>query len=149
MRQISAEDLRSFHARYYQPENCVLAVVGDITSDDAFARATRFFSSWTNATPPAMALLAEPKPSQERQVIAVDKPDAVQTEFRIGNLAVPRNSPDYLALSVANEILGGALGKPIVQGIAQSSGTYVRRFQRSCVSSQRGGLGCQELHSDS
>jgi len=40
-------------------------------------------------------------------VIAVDKPDAVQTEIRIGNLGVPRNSPDYLALSVANEILGG------------------------------------------
>jgi len=125
VREISAEDLRSFHARYYQPENCVLAVVGDITSDDAFARATRFFSSWTNATPPAMALLAEPKPSQERQVIAVDKPDAVQTEIRIGSLAVPRNSPDYLALSVANEILGGPSENRLFKALRSRQGlTY-------------------------
>lgn len=60
--QINAADLRAFHARYYQPENCVLAVVGDITVADAFARATRFFSSWKNTSPPAAALLARPSP---------------------------------------------------------------------------------------
>ena len=40
-------------------------------------------------------------------MVAIDKSDAVQTEIRIGSLGVPRDSPDYLALSVANEILGG------------------------------------------
>jgi zinc protease len=125
VRQISAGDLRGFHAHYYQPENCVLAVVGDIPSADAFARASRFFASWTNTTPPAMALLAEPNPSLERQVIAIDKPDAVQTEIRIGSRGVPRNSPDYLALSVANEILGGPSENRLFKALRSRQGlTY-------------------------
>jgi zinc protease len=31
----------------------------------------------------------------------------VQTEIRVANLGVPRSSPDYFALSIANQILGG------------------------------------------
>ena len=50
---------------------------------------------------------ATPTPYAERRVVAIDKSDAVQTEIRIGTLGVPRDSPDYLALSVVNEILGG------------------------------------------
>jgi predicted Zn-dependent peptidase len=40
-------------------------------------------------------------------VVAIDKTDAVQTEIRIGALGVPHDSPDYLPLTIANEILGG------------------------------------------
>jgi zinc protease len=104
---ITAEDLRSFHMHYYQPANCIFAVVGDIPAPDAFARAARFFSTWENLAAPATTPAAAPARPGARRVVAIDKPDAVQTEIRIGNLGVPRNSPDYLALSVANEILGG------------------------------------------
>ena len=37
----------------------------------------------------------------------VDKPDAVQTEIRVGQLAIPRKHPDYLAWDLAVQILGG------------------------------------------
>ena len=59
---------------------------------------------WQRARPSA---LRRTTPSGERRVVAIDKSDAVQTEIRIGNSGVPHDSPDYLALSVANEILGG------------------------------------------
>jgi outer membrane lipoprotein-sorting protein len=37
----------------------------------------------------------------------VNKPDAVQTELRVGQLGVPRSHPDYMALNLAIRILGG------------------------------------------
>ena len=105
--RITAKDLRDFHRRYYQPANCILAVVGDITAKDAMALAAKYFRGWKNGSEPAAAPSGAPAPSDERRVVAIDKSDAVQTEIRIGSLGVPRDSPDYLALSVANEILGG------------------------------------------
>ncbi len=122
---ITAEDLRSFHTHYYQPANCVLAVVGDIPAPEAFARAARFFSTWKNVAPPTPLPPAAPARPGARRVVAIDKPDAVQTEIRIGNLGVPRNSPDYLALSVANEILGGPSENRLFKALRSRQGlTY-------------------------
>jgi zinc protease len=81
--------------------------VGDITTQDAMALASRYFTGWANGGQPPAALTGAPTPYRERRVVAIDKRDAVQTEIRIGTLGVPRDSPDYLALSVVNEILGG------------------------------------------
>jgi zinc protease len=107
VRRIRAQDLRDFHRRYYQPANCILAVVGDITVKDAMELAAKYFSAWKNGNVPAGAPSGDPAPSGERWAVAIDKSGAVQTEIRIATPGVPHDSPDYLALSVANEILGG------------------------------------------
>jgi zinc protease len=104
---ITAQDLRDFHQRYYQPHNCILAVVGDVTAKKALELAGKYFSKWQNSGEPGAASSAVPTPSSQRRVMAIDKSDSVQTEIRIGNFGVPHDSPDYLALSVVNEILGG------------------------------------------
>ena len=83
--RISAQDLRAFHRRYYQPANSILAVVGDITAKDAMALADQVFlpdGKWQQAR---CAALVAPAPSGKRRVVAIDKSDAVQTEIRIGS----------------------------------------------------------------
>ena len=53
--RITAEDIRDFHRRYYQPANCILAVVGDITAPDAMALAAKYFcrlEEWQRSRPP-------------------------------------------------------------------------------------------------
>jgi len=123
--RISAQDLRDFHRRYYQPANCILAVVGDIDFQEAMALATKYFGGWTHGREPPAAPSAAPTPSDHRRVIAIDKSDAVQTEIRIGSLGVPHDSPDYLALSVANEILGGPSENRLFKALRTRSGlTY-------------------------
>ena len=41
------------------------------------------------------------------RIFVVDKPDAVQTQIRIGRLGIPRDNPDYIPLTVTNQIFGG------------------------------------------
>ena len=102
---ITADDLHAFHERNFVPNNAILAVVGDVTADEAFANADRVLGSWARKDLPEPTVADPPLPT--RRVVVVDKPDAVQTEIRVGQLALPRNHPDYLAMDLAIRILGG------------------------------------------
>src|SRR5262249_12231944 len=42
-----------------------------------------------------------------RRIVVVNKPDAVQTEVRVGHLGLPRKHPDYTSVNLAIRILGG------------------------------------------
>ncbi|MBI4164983.1 MAG: insulinase family protein [Acidobacteria bacterium] len=106
LRRLSRRDLEAFHARYYQPDNCILAVVGDISQGDALARVEKFFGEW-KGTAPSSSLPPAGSERIWRRIVVVDKPDAVQTEIRAGNRSVRRDSPQYYALTVANQVLGG------------------------------------------
>lgn len=132
VRRIRAEDLRAYQARYYRPSNCVLAVVGDITTQEAFAQAEKYFGDWANG--PALVATTEAAASPApRRVVAIDKPDAVQTEIRIGNLAPPRNSADYNPLSVANQVLGGPAANRLFRALRTRQGlTYGASTDLEC-----------------
>ncbi len=69
----------------------ILAIVGDITSEDAFAQAERVFGDWPRGELPPPKPIDPPPPT--RRIVIVDKPDAVQTEIRVGQLAIPRKHP--------------------------------------------------------
>ncbi|MGH9398484.1 MAG: M16 family metallopeptidase [Terriglobia bacterium] len=107
VRSLSRRDLERFHDRYYQPSNAILVVVGDIGTERAFDLAQKYFGGWkdSEALPnPQPAPLAAPK---SRRVVVIDDPNAVQTEIRVANVGINRSSPDYDALTVANQVLGG------------------------------------------
>ena len=63
------------------------------------------FGDWQRRTLPPSQFVAPPEPT--RRVIVVNKPDAVQTEVRVGHLGVKRNHQDYMALNMTLRILGG------------------------------------------
>lgn len=102
---ITRDDLVAFHARYFVPNNAILAIVGDVTAADAFASVEKVFGGWTRRELPASTSMAPPDPT--RRVVIVNKPDAVQTEVRAGHLGIRRNQQDYMALNMALRILGG------------------------------------------
>jgi zinc protease len=107
IRDISKETLREFHARYYQPSNALLVIVGDISASTAFALAKKYFGGWQNGQPiPPIKSLSAPS-SLSPRVVAIDDPNAVQTVIRIADRAIDRTSVDYPALMIANQVLGG------------------------------------------
>jgi zinc protease len=104
--RITRADLGAFVATYFAPNNSILAIVGDVEDDEAMDAAERVFGDWVRqATLPVPVLPAPPKPA--RRVIVIDKPDAVQTAVRVGQLGVSRRTPDYMALNETMRILGG------------------------------------------
>jgi zinc protease len=105
MAGITREDLVAFHQTWFAPNSTILAVVGDVSADDAFKEAERTFGSWPRRDLPAATPQEPPAPT--RRVVVVDRPDAVQTEIRIGNVAIPRKHDDYVALDLAVRVLGG------------------------------------------
>ncbi len=102
---ITRADLVDFHQRYFVPNNAVIAVVGDVTGEEALEGVKKAFGDWQRKDVPADTFMAPPDPT--RRVIIVNKPDAVQTEIRVGHVGVPRRHDDYLSLNLATRILGG------------------------------------------
>jgi zinc protease len=102
---IVRDDILVFHTRHFAPNNAILAVVGDVTADEAFTAAKKVFGDWQSHEVTAEQYIDLPDPT--RRVIVINKPDSVQTELRVGHLGIQRKHQDYMALNLAIRILGG------------------------------------------
>jgi len=103
---LTRDDIVNFHKKHYVPNNAILAVVGDVKSDDVINKVKAKFSQWRGAevTPPSFV---DPPAIKGHQILLVDKPDLTQTYIRVGHLGIERKNPDYFAVRVMNYILGG------------------------------------------
>lgn len=120
---ITREDLTAFHARYYVPNNAMIAVVGDVDVDVAIAGVLRAFGAWVpgrlTAPPPPVF------PAPERRVVVIDKPDATAAEIRMGQRVPGRRDAAYLATDLAVRILGGEGGNRLQRVLRNQRGlTY-------------------------
>lgn len=121
---ITRDSVAKFYADYYRPGNAVLAVVGDFNSADMEKLLTSQFSTWSaGAITPVK--VAEPTPVTGKRLLLVDKPDATQTYFRIGNVGISRTNPDRIYVQVINTLFGGRFTSMINSALRIDSGlTY-------------------------
>ncbi|RKU10450.1 hypothetical protein C6501_13935 [Candidatus Poribacteria bacterium] len=103
---ITVDDLKAFHAKYYQPDNIMLAITGDFETETLIAQLEKVFDGWDNAKiefPHISDVENAPKPSVN--YIMKDLP---QTTMLIGHFGIKRTPdfPDFFALRVMNDILG-------------------------------------------
>jgi zinc protease len=103
--RITRDDLVAFHKAWFVPNNTLLAIVGDLTADEAFAAAQKAFGSWAKRDVPVIKPIEPPPPTQ--RIIVVDRPGSAQTEIRVGHIGVARTHADFLPLDLAVRILGG------------------------------------------
>lgn len=120
---ITRDDLVKFHKAWFGANNAILAIVGDVKAEEAFAGAERAFGNWARAEQTVIKPVDPPPPT--RRVVIIDRPGAVQTEIRAGNIGLPRESPDYMALNLALRILGGEGGNRLHRVLRSERGlTY-------------------------
>lgn len=142
VKKIQRDDLVKFHDSSYAPNASLMAFSGDITPERAFAIAEKYFGSWEKKDLPAEEPSA-PAPLSGVHFIVVDKPDAVQTQIRVGKLGIRRDNPDYLPLLVTNRIFGGGFNSRlntevrVKKGLTYgaSSGFAANRFAGQFVAS--------------
>ena len=123
LRNIKRDDIVGFYKANYAPGRAWMAIAGDVTPDEGFALAEKYFGSWN--APAAPDATIPPPPAPKAQVLIVDMPNAVQTQIVVGHVGVPRNHPDYLALVMANQIFGGSFNSRINMKLRANEGlTY-------------------------
>ncbi len=107
VKKLQREDFVKFHDGNYAPNQAVLGFAGDIAPEDAFAIAEKYFGAWPKLDVAAPTPQA-PSNATGTHVWLIDKPDAVQTQIRIGRIAIRRADADFLPLDVTNHIFGGS-----------------------------------------
>lgn len=123
---ISLDDVKEFYNKYMIPNNAYLIVVGDIDVAEAKQLSTEYFSNW-EADPNFKTHVPEfSSPPAHNSVSLIPKEGAVQSVIKISStLRYPHNSPDRLAASVMNTILGGYFGSRLNKNIREDKGyTY-------------------------
>jgi zinc protease len=103
--KVTRQEMAEFYQRRYGPNNCVVAVVGDITEAETVALMNEYFKGWKRAEAKAGE---HPRPPAIKRTIVrkLDK-NITQANIAIGHVGISRGDPDYYAVSVMNYILGG------------------------------------------
>lgn len=120
------DDVRAFHARAIRPGAATLIAVGDCDHAAMVRLASEAFADWTGTVD------AEPGDGgslpRSARLNVVPRPRAPQSELRIGQVSVARDTPDYHPLVVANTILGGQFVSRINLNLREDKGlTYGAR----------------------
>ena len=103
---ITHDDVTGFYHRVYTPANAVIAVVGDFNSSDMEAKLKQLFGAWKGTAPASVSVPAL-KPVTGKHVLLVDKPDATQTYFILGNIGLSETDPDRAPVHIVNTLFGG------------------------------------------
>jgi zinc protease len=124
---MTVDDVRAFHTGAIRPSVATLIAVGDCEHDDMVRLATDAFADWQGTSTDGDVSGAAVLPQSPRLNI-VPRPKAPQSELRIGQVAVGRDTPDYHALVVANTVLGGQFVSRINLNLREDKGlTYGAR----------------------
>lgn len=118
---ITRDDLVAFHRGHYIPNGTILAVVGDVKPEDALARVESRFGAWARGADlqfPQVNAAARDKPV----LVVIDKPDAVQTEIRVGEVGIAFRDPDLFSAQVFDGIVGSGPDSRLYQEIRQKRG---------------------------
>ncbi len=105
--RIARSHLLDYHRRMYRPRGAILVVAGDFDGATLRRLLDQWFGGWEGSGEIGSELSAAERVSPG-SLIAIEWPDAAQAEIRFAGVGMPRSSPDWVAGSVANYILGGS-----------------------------------------
>ena len=103
---LSRDDLARFHAGRYEPGRAAIVVAGDVDPDEIARRLDARLSGWRPSGEAPDIVPPIDGPGRPRMIL-LDRPGAAQAVIRVGHIGTDRLDPDYNALLLFNQILGG------------------------------------------
>lgn len=108
LNRITLDDVKAYYEKYFVPGKAYMVIMGDVKFNDVKQKVTQYFGAWKKAMPPT-SLYVEPGNVAKTQINFVDVPNAVQAEVSfVNSVKLTMNDPDYFAVLIANEIVGGS-----------------------------------------
>ncbi|MEZ5024607.1 MAG: pitrilysin family protein [Chitinophagales bacterium] len=122
---ITREDVVNYYKNYWSPKNAHLAIVGDITVEEAKTLTNQYFGSWKGENLPKHSYDL-PKAPEETTVVLVDRPQSVQSEIRVSYpIDLKLGDKDFFAVTLLNQILGGGASARLHLNLREDKGyTY-------------------------
>jgi predicted Zn-dependent peptidase len=129
---IGRDDLVAWHRTYYRPDRTILGLSGDFEPEAALALVREVLGDWG-------APAAEPAPDGSDApfreapapgVFVAEKGDINQSNIALGHLGIVRSHPDFYAVEVMNEILGGSMASRLFSEVRTRKGLAYAVFGR-------------------
>jgi zinc protease len=129
VKKLTQKDLLSYHGAHFAPNNAFMVVVGDVTAEQVQAKVTQLFGTWKKKAATEAKYPAPPARSA-REIIVIDRPASVQSQIIIGNLALKRNDPGFIPLTVANQVLGGSAASRLFMDLREKRSLTYGAYSR-------------------
>lgn len=115
---IQRQDLQDFHAHHYGPQGMVVTIVGALHANQAVDAVAAALGDWLNPNQTLPPELPSTPSLLETVRQQVNIPGKSQADLMIGATGPARCSPDFLAASLGNSVLGqfgmfGRIGKVV------------------------------------
>lgn len=104
--KLQREDVQAYVRAHLGGDRLILSVVGDFDAKQLAAKLEAALGGWARAASP-VPVAPPTQPVKGRRVLLVDKPDATQTYFWLGNTSVARTDASLVDVNLANTVLGG------------------------------------------
>ena len=121
--RINRENIADFHKRIYVGRNIAVIVSGEFDAAQVKTKIAEAFGH----VPSGEAFEWRPAaaPQLKTKLLLVDKPDATQTYFYIGQPGIDRRDPDRTKLLIVNTLFGGRFTSMLNDALRVNSGlTY-------------------------
>ena len=129
VQRLTLVDVQRFYRQHFVPNNSAVVISGDIDPAAAIDLVARALGDWQKGPEPPRPNVS-PRPIDASRIYVIDRPQAVQSEIRVGHIGVPRSCEDYFPLSVMNAIFGGVFNSRINLNLRERHGyTYGARSQ--------------------
>jgi zinc protease len=121
---LTRSDVDQFYRSNYNSGATTVIITGDVSSENAKKLVVEAFRKWPSGSSQHQALSGKARRSRKSTHI-VNKPDAPQSELRVGHVGLPRKHPDFFPTLVMNAVLGGLFGSRINLNLREAHGyTY-------------------------
>jgi len=127
LKRIQRDAIVKFYETNYAPGNTILGIAGEFDAAEIRKKLEETLGAWPARTVTSASITAVP-PAKGKRLLLIDKPDATQTYFAIGNIGTRVNDPDRVAIRVVNTIFGGRFTSELNEALRVESGyTYGAR----------------------
>lgn len=117
----TVEDARTFHERFYRPNNTVLVVAGDIDYDQTRAWIERYFGSIPSGEPVVLPDISEPRQEEAKFVSRTD-PLAPRPAWSAGWHVPERGTPEWYAMGLIDQLLVQGADSRLYQKLVREEG---------------------------
>ena len=121
LQKINRDGLRKFYEAYYTPANTILAVSGEFNTAEMKQKLEAALGAWQGKAAAPVEIPAATTVKGTR-LLLVDKPDATQTYFAIGNVGTVVTDPDRVVIRVVNTVFGGRFTSLLNEALRVESG---------------------------